>query len=156
MARVRSYSRLRSRTSIWPSRKELNFDQVAEVDDLVLVAIADEDVEIGVDHADLIAPGDLEGRGLDAIGLVRLASKSGFLAGSTISTLTLPLPGDLVLFQHIRNVGHQRREQRVGALAEIAADEQWLLQLGQQIAVVYDRVYTRAAASGPARARVMG
>ena len=50
----------------------LHFDQVAEVEHLALVAVAHQDVEVGVDHRRLVAAGHLEGRRLDAVRLVRL------------------------------------------------------------------------------------
>ncbi len=48
----------------------IDLDQVAETKHLVLVAVADQDVEIGVDHGRFIATCDLEGCGADAISLV--------------------------------------------------------------------------------------
>jgi hypothetical protein len=89
MALVRSYSRLRSRRL--PTRPGLlPPDQILEAQVHGLVAIADQDVEVGVDHRGLVAVRDLEGRGLDAVGLVGLGLELGVCNRIDDSALTRP------------------------------------------------------------------
>ena len=112
----------------------LHLDEVLEVERLVLVAVAHQDVEVGVDDGGLVAPGHLERQRPDAVGLVGL----GFLvrvSGRVYDVQLHPAAGgDFVLLQHVADTGHQRRQQRMGLFAEVAAQQQRLLQIAQQIA----------------------
>ncbi len=99
----------------------------------MLVAVANQDVEVGVDHRLLVPAGDLEGLGANTVHLVGLGLQIWMLR--RVDDLQVhPVPGrDLVLAQHVPDLGDERRQQWVRPLTEVTAHQQGLLQAAQQI-----------------------
>ena len=114
-----------------PIRADLDLDEVAEAQLFVLVAIAHQDVKIGVDHRGLVLAGGLEGHRLDAIFLPRLLFQFRRLQGVDELNSDQPLACHLVLLEQVTELGHQGGELRMGLGAEVAANQQGLPQLTQ-------------------------
>ena len=131
----------------------LDFDQIAKSQDDALIPILDEDIEVRVDDGGFVTPGDLEGRGIDAVDLCGLFLFIRFLSRVDDLHLHAPARGDGVFLQHIAHFGHQWSQQRVGAFAEITADQQRLLQpvedvargLGERVFVILGEIDPQAA-----------
>ena len=119
--------------------------QVLEPQHLVLIAVADQHVEVGVDDALLEAVLDLEGRGADAVALrglflgLRVGAGVDHLGGDGAAA------GDAVLLQQAADLRRQRRQQRMGALAQVGADQQ---RLGEVLKQRYGRRRQRVGAVG--------
>ena len=111
----------------------LDFDEITEAEHHVLVAVADQDVEVGVDDRRFVAARHLERCRPDAVGLVCLSLDVRILGRVNDLQLDHAARGDFVLLQHVPDARDQRREQWVGLFAEVAPDQQRLLQIGHQI-----------------------
>ena len=109
----------------------LHLDQVAEAQHLVLVAVAQQHIEIGIDQARLVAVRHLEGHGANAVLGVRLVLQ--FRVFGRVDDLhpEVAAPGHFELREQIPHARHQRGQQRMGLGAEIAADQQGFPQLRQ-------------------------
>ena len=99
----------------------------------MLVAIADQQLEIRVDHRCLIAIRHLKCHRLDTIGLVGFRLFFGVVGRIDEVQFNHPARGDLVFAQHVLDTRDQRSQQRVGSLAEIPADQERFRQAAQHI-----------------------
>ena len=109
----------------------LDLDQVAEAEHLVLVPVLHQHVEVGVHQARLVPVGDLERHRADAVLAVGLVLE--FRVVRRVDEFE-PQPAvgrDLVLAEQVPDLRHERREQRVGPGAEVAAQQERLPQLRQ-------------------------
>ena len=109
----------------------LDLDQVAEAKHLVLVAVLHQYVEVGVHQARLVAVCNLERHRSDAVLGVRLVFALRVVRRVDEFQPDAAVPSDFVLGQEILHLRHQRGQQRVGLGAEIAAQQQRLLQLAE-------------------------
>ena len=95
----------------------------------MLIAIPDQEVEIGIDDRCLVAVADAEGAGLNAIDLVGLSLQLLIIARIEDLDLDLAPGGNLVLAQHVANTGYQGGKQGMCPFAEVAPDQELLLQI---------------------------
>ena len=115
-----------------PVAAAIDPDQILEAQHLVLVAVADQHVEVGVDDALLEAVLNLKGRGPDAVALRGLLLGLWIGAGVDYLGGDRAAAGDAVLLQQAADLRRQRRQQGMGALAQVGADHQRLGQILQQ------------------------
>jgi hypothetical protein len=110
---------------------DLDVDQVLKAERLELIAVLDQDVEIGVDHRGLILGRGLEGDGADPVLLAGLALELGRALRVDEFDLDPAAAGDLILAQQIADLGDQRGQQGMRVGTEIAADQERLLELAE-------------------------
>ena len=107
----------------------LDLDQVAKAQDLVLVAVLHQHVEVGIHQARLVAVGDLERHRADAVLGIRLVLPLRVVRGIEKFQSNTAVTRHFVLGQEVLDLRHQGGQQRVGLGAEVAAQQQRLLQL---------------------------
>ena len=111
---------------------ELDLDQILKGEGLVLIAVADQHIEVGVDHRSLVAGGELEGDALDAVVLVRLLLDLRVRRRvEELGPHALAAEGPVFLDQ-VADARDEGGEQRVGLAREVAADQQGLVEPVQQ------------------------
>ena len=109
----------------------LDLDQIAETQDLVLVAVTQQHVEVGVDQAGLVAIRHLKRHrpntifGIGFVFELRIFRRIYYLHSDLVA------PGHAKLCQQVTHARHQRCEQRMGLAAEIAANQQRFFELSQ-------------------------
>ena len=107
----------------------LDVDQFAKAEHFVFVAVLDEHVEIGVDEARLIAVCHLKRHRADAVLGVGLVLEFRIVRRIDQFEAHLAVAGHFVFRQQVLELRCQRREQRMGLLAEVAANQERLAQL---------------------------
>ena len=112
----------------------LHFNQIAEAELLVLVAVGNDDVEVRVDDRRLVARRSLERHRPHVILRRRFVLRFA-IAGRVDELDAGPAAGGhRVLLQQVLHLWHQRCQQRMGLRREIAADHQRLAQLVELLA----------------------
>ena len=109
----------------------LHLDQIPEAQGLELVAVLNEQIEIGVGHRRLVFARRLQGHRPDAVLLAGLLLQLRMLQRIDELDMDLAAAGHLIFLQQIADARHQRGEQGMGLGREIAADEQRLLELAE-------------------------
>ena len=110
----------------------LDLDQVLEAQVLEGVAVLHHQIEIGVHHARLVLAGGLEGDRMDAELLAGLPLQVRVIRRVHELHPHPPAAGHLILTQQVADLRHQGGEQGMRLGAEIAADQQRLLQLTEE------------------------
>ena len=119
----------------------LDFNEIAEAEHFVFVAVLHQHVEIGIDQARLVSIRHLERHRADAVFGVGLVLQFRIVGWVDQFEPHLPAAGHFVFGEQILQLRHQRRQQRMGLGAEVAAQQERFAQL-PQIAVggLRDRV----------------
>lgn len=91
-----------------------HLDQVAKAEGLKLVAILDEDIEVGIGHRGLVFAGGLERNGLDIVFLSGLLLHLGIFLGIDKFDMNLGSADDRIFLEQVPQLRNQRRQQRMG------------------------------------------
>ena len=118
---------------VGPRTAALDLDQIREPQHLVLVAVLKQQVEVRIDQRGLVAVLGAERDRTDAVTLVGFLLETGLLPGIHELRTYTAAAGGLDLADGIADPGHHWSQQRVGAGAEVTADEQRLPQLGDKV-----------------------
>ncbi|EKD36315.1 MAG: hypothetical protein ACD_75C01556G0002, partial [uncultured bacterium] len=109
----------------------LHLDQIAETEGFELIAVLNQQVEVGVGHRRLVFAGGLQRHRPDAVLLAGFLLQLGMLQRIDKLDMHLTAAGHGIFLHQIANPRHQRGKEGMGLRGKIAANEQRLLELAE-------------------------
>ena len=100
----------------------------------MLITVAHENIEVGIDHRSAVPISGLQRRGANAISLVGFGFFLRVLQRVDDFNYQIAVGDEAIFLQHVADARDKRSEKRMSLVAEVAANEQRFLHVAQQVA----------------------